>query len=192
MSKDKSSQLSCQWFVSRLNLELVVENRKRGFRDIILSCDSLRPKNTSLWISFFRFSKCWPLYLAMMWPRQCMVFPNGIRVLPHNLVFRQPLSNNVSYNVFSQSPVVQSVALWTWEQEVACSIPGSVNILSESLRQNSFLFHHSPLFQQWLCGKAASGLKRILCGVLVDPLPDKKILDWSQLKQIADDILKYI
>ena len=25
-----------------------------------------------------------------------------------------------------------------------------------------------------------------------NPLPDDKILDWSKLKQIADDILKYI
>ena len=32
---------------------------------------------------------------------------------------------------------------------------------------NSFLSHHCPLFHQWLCGKPASGLERILCGVLV-------------------------
>ena len=29
-------------------------------------------------------------------------------------------------------------------------------------------------------------------GKLVNPLPDYKILDWSKLKQIADDILKCI
>ena len=27
---------------------------------------------------------------------------------------------------------------------------------------------------------------------LFNPLPDDKILDWSKLKQIADDILKHI
>ena len=27
---------------------------------------------------------------------------------------------------------------------------------------------------------------------VLNPLPDDKILDWSKLKQIADDILKYI
>ena len=28
--------------------------------------------------------------------------------------------------------------------------------------------------------------------ILINPLPDNKILDWSKLKQIADDILKCI
>ena len=28
--------------------------------------------------------------------------------------------------------------------------------------------------------------------ILLNPLPDNKILDWSKLKQIADDILKCI
>ena len=28
--------------------------------------------------------------------------------------------------------------------------------------------------------------------IFVNPLPDDKILDWFKLKQIADDILKYI
>ena len=31
-----------------------------------------------------------------------------------------------------------------------------------------------PLFQQWLCGKAASGLERTLCGVLVKRTPGKE------------------
>ena len=39
------------------------------------------------------------------------------------------------------------------------------------LRQESFLSHRCPLFQQWICGKAASGLGRILCRVLVNPFP---------------------
>ena len=30
-----------------------------------------------------------------------------------------------------------------------------------------FLSHHCPLFRRWLCGKVASGMDRILCGVLV-------------------------
>ena len=30
------------------------------------------------------------------------------------------------------------------------------------------------------------------CLLTVNPLPDDKILDWSKLKQIADDILKCI
>ena len=28
--------------------------------------------------------------------------------------------------------------------------------------------------------------------VIINPLPDDKIFDWSKLKQIADDILKWI
>ena len=30
-----------------------------------------------------------------------------------------------------------------------------------------------PLFRQWLCWKAASGLERLLCGVLVKRIPGK-------------------
>ena len=30
-----------------------------------------------------------------------------------------------------------------------------------------------PLFQKWLCGKAASGLERILCGLPVEDSPGK-------------------
>ena len=33
--------------------------------------------------------------------------------------------------------------------------------------------HRCPLFQQWLCGKAASGLEGILCRVLVKRNPRK-------------------
>ena len=33
--------------------------------------------------------------------------------------------------------------------------------------EDSFLSHDCPLFRQLLCGKAASGLERILCRVLV-------------------------
>ena len=32
----------------------------------------------------------------------------------------------------------------------------------------------------------------IIIIILINPLPDDKILDWSKLKQIADDILKCI
>ena len=73
------------------------------------------------------------------------------------------------------SPIAQSVVLWTLEQEVGGSIPGSANILSEdwwSLRQDSFLSHRCPLFRQWLFGKAASGLER-LCEVLFKRTPEK-------------------
>ena len=31
-----------------------------------------------------------------------------------------------------------------------------------------------------------------ICLMLFNPLPDDKILEWSKLKQIADDILKCI
>ena len=47
------------------------------------------------------------------------------------------------------------------------------------------------LFQQWLCGKAASGLERILCRVLFNPLPDDKVLDLSKLKQSADNNFEF-
>ena len=30
-----------------------------------------------------------------------------------------------------------------------------------------------PLFRRWLCGKAASGLERISCGIQVNPFPNK-------------------
>ena len=43
----------------------------------------------------------------------------------------------------------------------------------------AFLPHRCPLFRQWLCGKAASGLERILCGVMVNTLPDILILGSS-------------
>ena len=36
------------------------------------------------------------------------------------------------------------------------------------------------------------GIKKINTLVMFNPLPDGKILDWSKLKQIADDILKCI
>ena len=48
-------------------------------------------------------------------------------------------------------------------------------------------------------GKSGKGLIEYLThyhpiqyNSIVNPLPDNKILDWSKLKQIADDILKYI
>ena len=47
-----------------------------------------------------------------------------------------------------------------------------INIISV-ISGRSFLFHRCPLFRQWLCGKAACGLKRILCGVLVKRTPGK-------------------
>ena len=37
----------------------------------------------------------------------------------------------------------------------------------------TFLSHRCPLFRHILCGKAASGLERILCGVLVEKTPGK-------------------
>ena len=33
-------------------------------------------------------------------------------------------------------------------------------------------FHRCPLLRQGLCGKGATGLKRILCGVLIEELPE--------------------
>ena len=83
-----------------------------------------------------------------------------------------------SYPFPFPSPIAQLVVITrTWEQEVAGSIPDSANILSEdwwwSLQQGSFLSHHCPLFRQSLCGKAASDLERILCGVLAKRTPGK-------------------
>ena len=40
---------------------------------------------------------------------------------------------------------------------------------------DSFLSHCCPLFRQWLCWKAASGLDRILCRVLVKRTPGKPL-----------------
>ena len=42
----------------------------------------------------------------------------------------------------------------------------SLRGLMITLRQDSFLSHLCPLFRLWLCGKAASGLERMLCTVL--------------------------
>ena len=36
----------------------------------------------------------------------------------------------------------------------------------------SFLFNRCPLFRQWFCGKAAIGLERMLCGLLVKKLQE--------------------
>ena len=35
-------------------------------------------------------------------------------------------------------------------------------------------------------------INEIVLETVLTPLPNDKILDWSKLKQIADDILKYI
>ena len=45
--------------------------------------------------------------------------------------------------------------------------------------QYSFLSYSCQFFVQFLRGKGASGLERILCGVLVNPLPDMPILGSS-------------
>ena len=56
------------------------------------------------------------------------------------------------------------------------------------------LSHCCPLFRQWLCGKAASGLERVLCGVLVIELQEgmdmctgranESVLKWLGLARI--------
>ena len=58
-----------------------------------------------------------------------------------------PLNPEVECFFYMQGaePIAQLVAHRTWEQEVADSIPGSANILSE----DSFFSHRCPLFQQW-------------------------------------------
>ena len=47
---------------------------------------------------------------------------------------------------------------------------------------NVKISQHSPQTQSMV----QNGMK------LLNPLPDDNILDWSKLKQIANDILKYI
>ena len=49
----------------------------------------------------------------------------------------------------------------------------SVRGLMIVIATRSFLSHHWPLFRQWFCGKAASGLERILSRVLVIKTPGK-------------------
>ena len=42
------------------------------------------------------------------------------------------------------------------------------------------------------CEKGRIRCVKVTIDFLLNPLPDDKILDWSKLKQIADDILKCI
>ena len=60
------------------------------------------------------------------------------------------------------------VAMWAVNQGVVRSNPSSANIIydvwQKSLWQASFVFHHRA---NSLCGKAASCLESMLCGVLV-------------------------
>ena len=54
-------------------------------------------------------------------------------------------------------------------------------------------YQHFLLFLQ--CFPKPPSLGSLKVGIVwlrVNPLPDHKILDWSKLKQIADDILKCI
>ena len=54
--------------------------------------------------------------------------------------------------------------------------------------QNLFIpLSPCPLFQQWLCGKAASGLERILCRLLV-----KKLLESMDLCTGPHDITEIL
>ena len=57
----------------------------------------------------------------------------------------------------------------------------------KSLRQDSFLCHCCLLFRQWLCAKAASGLERILCGVLVKKLQES--MDRFTGRRVITEIL---
>ena len=66
------------------------------------------------------------------------------------------------------SPIAQSVAYRTggcWFDPLLGHYP--FQGLMIVIAHDSFLSHNCPLFQQWLGGKAAKGLGRILCGVLV-------------------------
>ena len=45
----------------------------------------------------------------------------------------------------------------------------------------------SVIVFRYRCGKAADGLERILCRVLVNSLLNDKFLDWFKLKAFADD-----
>ena len=54
-------------------------------------------------------------------------------------------------------------------------------------------YQHFLLFSQCFQKASFTGLLKVaIVWLRVNPLPDDKILDWSKLKQFADDILKYI
>ena len=60
------------------------------------------------------------------------------------------------------------------------------------MRKGSFLSHAvHPLFQHWQCGKAASGLERILCRVLVKKLLASKGM-FTCCRNITEVLLKMI
>ena len=57
--------------------------------------------------------------------------------------------------------------------------------------QDSFLSYYCPLFRQWLSGKAAIGLERILCRVLVNPnFPNSKFWTLSN-NNLKDNNFKF-
>ena len=66
------------------------------------------------------------------------------------------------------APGAQSVATWAVNAEVVSSNPSLANILSDFWQK--WLWQASFVFHQWAsspCGKAASCLESMLCGVLV-------------------------
>ena len=67
----------------------------------------------------------------------------------------------------SRAPVAQSVATWAVNPGVVSSNPGSANFLSDDDRSLCDMRHLSTINGLSLCGKAASCLGRLLCGVLV-------------------------
>ena len=87
-----------------------------------------------------------------------------------------PLINHISYKYAQVSDIGPS---WS-----SCSTPNNAssrdNIKNNQLiilyrsAQDSFLSHRCALFRRWLCGKAANGLERILCRVLVKMIPRKR------------------
>ena len=91
----------------------------------------------------------------------------------------------------SRAPVAQSVLTRAVNPGIASSNPSLAIILSDdwqkSMRQASFVFH------QWansLCGKAASCLESMLCGVLVWEKPGNIMSRWTGWRDMTEIFLK--
>ena len=121
-------------------------------------------------------------------PKFCILVKKLVNILPHKpegecyygkrrkcwwpcfpFLFTHNRSTLIILHFIKTSPTIQLVVLHTWKQEVAGLIPGFCQFSVQGLMIviAAGFSSLSPMFRQWLCGKAASGLKKILCGVLV-------------------------
>ena len=96
--------------------------------------------------------------------------PIPLQIIVHNILCknRRPLQFSAEpYSSVGSLQYLRTASLWF--------DPGSANILFFLSIEDSHCddSHRCPLLRQWVCGKAASDLERIMCEVLVKRTPGK-------------------